>query len=407
MDAVTLGKMIAKLRKKKMLTQNELAKMLNVTDKAVSKWESGMGFPEITQLPALSEIFGVSVDYMLKGSTRGIAVAGNMLVDIVNIISKFPKKNMLVDIYDVSKSVGGCVSNTIIDLAKINSELFLSAVGKIGNDDNGKYLTEELKKYGIDTSGIKISESAPTSFTSVMSEKQTGERTFFHARGANSEFSLEDVDVDALECDIFHIGYVLLLDSMDKKDDEYGTKLARLLSEVKKRGIKTSIDVISSEVDNFAETVIPSLKYCNYVIINEIEASLISGFSPRYENGELNIENVKKSMEFVLNCGVEDKVIVHCVEGGFMLNSDGTFTAVPSLKLPKGYIKGSVGAGDAFAAGCLYGIYSGFDDYRMLEFASGAAAMNLSEADAISGMKSQKEIEKLVKSLEKRSLKLG
>ena len=77
------------------------------------------------------------------------------------------------------------------------------------------------------------------------------------------------------------------------------------------------------------------------------------------------------------------------------MNSKKEFIIVPSLSLPENYIKGSVGAGDAFAAGCLYGIYQGYDDKKILEFASCAAACNLSSADAISGMKSKEEIEKM------------
>lgn len=404
MNAANLGNMIAKLRKKNGMTQNELAKKLSVTDKAVSKWESGMGYPEITQLPALSDIFGVTVDYLLKGNTKGIVIAGNMLVDIVNIISKYPQKNMLVDIYDVSKAVGGCVCNTIIDLAKINPDLFLAASGRIGDDDNGQYLLSEFRKYGIDTTNVLVSKDAPTSFTSVMSEKETGERTFFHARGANSKFSIEDIDIDNLECEIFHIGYALLLDKMDSFDPEYGTVMAKTLAKVQSKGIKTSLDMVSSEVDNFAETVLPNFKYCDYVIINEIEACKVAGLEPRDDSGKLNVANLKAAMEKIMECGVKEKVVVHCVEAGFMLNADGKFTIVPSLELPKGYIKGSVGAGDAFAAGCLYGLYSGFSDEYILEFASGAAAMNLTEADSISGMKSQKEIEKLLKTYNRKEM---
>ena len=58
---------IKKLRKNKGLTQLELADMLHVTDKAVSKWETGEGNPEITILIEISKIFGVSIDYLLTG----------------------------------------------------------------------------------------------------------------------------------------------------------------------------------------------------------------------------------------------------------------------------------------------------------------------------------------------------
>ena len=60
---------------------------------------------------------------------------------------------------------------------------------------------------------------------------------------------------------------------------------------------------------------------------------------------------------------------------------------VNSFEIPKELIKGSVGAGDAFCAGCLYGIYKGYDDKTILEFASGAACCNLANVDSVSGMR--------------------
>ena len=102
--------------------------------------------------------------------------------------------------------------------------------------------------------------------------------------------------------------------------------------------------------------------------------------------------------------GVGARVIVHCPEAGFCLNKNGEFTVVPSLKLPKGFIKGTVGAGDAFCAGCLYGIYKGLSDKEILEFASGAACCSLSTADAVSGMKDKDYIFDLIKTTERVTL---
>lgn len=53
MDTKSIGKNLAALRKKNSMTQAELARILNVSSKTVSKWESGYGFPEITQFPVL------------------------------------------------------------------------------------------------------------------------------------------------------------------------------------------------------------------------------------------------------------------------------------------------------------------------------------------------------------------
>ena len=64
----SIGKTIATLRKTKGWTQVELAEKLNVSDKAVSKWESEAGFPEISQFPALAKIFDVTIDYLMTGA---------------------------------------------------------------------------------------------------------------------------------------------------------------------------------------------------------------------------------------------------------------------------------------------------------------------------------------------------
>jgi len=64
-----LSNRIKGLRNKKALTQDELANKLGVTNKAVSKWESGKGNPDILTLPKIAKIFNVSVDYLLSGIT--------------------------------------------------------------------------------------------------------------------------------------------------------------------------------------------------------------------------------------------------------------------------------------------------------------------------------------------------
>lgn len=67
MDNQKIGNFISELRKEKGLTQKALAEKLNVTDKAVSKWERGIGYPEITNIPLLAEILDVSVSALLLG----------------------------------------------------------------------------------------------------------------------------------------------------------------------------------------------------------------------------------------------------------------------------------------------------------------------------------------------------
>ena len=67
MDNMQTGKLIAELRKKQGLTQQQLADKMNLSNKTISKWESGSGSPDISNLPVLAEALGISVDELLKG----------------------------------------------------------------------------------------------------------------------------------------------------------------------------------------------------------------------------------------------------------------------------------------------------------------------------------------------------
>ena len=79
MDLIKNGKLLCDLRKAKGMTQKQLADILGIVPKTVSKWETGRGFPDISTLSALSEILGVSEKTLLSGSlTQNAKEVGNM-----------------------------------------------------------------------------------------------------------------------------------------------------------------------------------------------------------------------------------------------------------------------------------------------------------------------------------------
>ena len=308
-----------------------------------------------------------------------IAFCGSLLVDEIKMISSWPDKGMLVPISSVSRAVGGSVCNSGIDLKTLDPSVEVKAFGKIGEDDKGDFVVRTLSEHGLDVSGIARAKDVPTSFTDVMTVASTGERTFFNMHGADSALTPDDIDPETLGCDIFHFGYLLLLDGMDAPDDEYGTKAARLLAKVQAAGIKTSVDIVSEQSDRFARIVRPALRYCDYAIINEVEGSLATG---------VDKSDLRGICDGLFGLGVKERVTVHCPEVGVTLGRSGDWTVVPSLSLPDGWIRGSVGAGDAFCAGMLYAIMRGMPPDESLRLASCAAACNLAAPDSISGARS-------------------
>ena len=403
MNQKTFGATITKLRKRSSMTQSSLAKALNVSDKAISKWETGMGYPEITLLPKIAAAFGVTIDYLITGERRGIAIAGNVLTDIVKNIDTYPDVGMLSSVQSVTKSVGGCVPNITIDLTKIDPSIPISAIGCVGDDENGRYVLSQMQRRNIDTTRVRTTDAAPTGFSDVMS-LPTGERTIFNAKGTNAFFAPEDIDTTGLTCNMLHIGAILNLERFDVPDPEYGTALARFLATVQNAGIRTSIDLVSDVTADYPGKIIPVLKYCDYMIVNEIECCSIWGLAPRHKNGALNVDAIREAMGRSVEAGVSTLVIVHCKEAGFCMNRQGGFTVVPSLQIPLSRIKGSVGAGDAYCAGCLYAIYNHYAEQEILEFASAAAACSLFAENAVDSMYSKHELQRLMQQYPRKKL---
>ena len=80
MNQYVTGAVIKELRESKKLTQSELADQLNVSDKTISKWENGKGYPDITLLGPIANVFGISLTELISGNTVVNAnVSANMM----------------------------------------------------------------------------------------------------------------------------------------------------------------------------------------------------------------------------------------------------------------------------------------------------------------------------------------
>ncbi len=326
------------------------------------------------------------MDLMENNKRSGIAVAGSVLVDKINEIKAYPESGELTQIVSLEKSVGGCVPNVALDLKKICPDMDITAIGKIGADEDGIFVSKVLSDEGVDVSGFVISNEKNTSFTEVMSVIN-GQRTFFCYPGASAEFGYIDFDFEKLNCKILHLGYFLLLEKVD------GGEGIEILKEISKLGIKTSIDLVSENSERY-NIVIPCLKYTDYLIINEMEAGKLAGIEP-------TDDNIEKIAYRLKELGVREKVVIHMPDYAVCLSEEG-YTVVNSYSLPKDYIKGTTGAGDAFCAGTLIGIYKGWSDKEILEFGSAAAVMALGKADATSGLATESEIRKFCQQFERK-----
>lgn len=101
MDSKKIGKLIAKRRKEKGMTQGELAERLSVSNKTISKWETGVGLPDISILVDLASVLDISVDDLLKGKENKVQ---NALCEKNFLIKKKYYKKYLRDHFFESKA---------------------------------------------------------------------------------------------------------------------------------------------------------------------------------------------------------------------------------------------------------------------------------------------------------------
>jgi sugar/nucleoside kinase (ribokinase family) len=324
---------------------------------------------------------------------RGIISMGNWLVDSVKFIDVYPAKGNLVTIRNVEVGLGGCSHNVLVDLARLESGMPLYAGGCIGRDDYGQMVQDAIRTNGIDGRFMTVLEDAATSYTDVMSEINGDvTRTFFHCRGANARLTIDHIRAVDVPAKIFHLGYLLLLDQMDKEDAEYGVVAARALKELQEKGYETSVDVVSEEGDRFRQVVLPCLPYTDYLIVNEVEAGACCNMELRDSAGVIDVEGVRSAAEMLIEKGVRKMCVIHFPEGGFAMAKDGSCLYMPTDMLPKSDIVSAVGAGDAFCAGTLYALHEGFEMEQMLRFANTCARFNLSNATSTGGAPSLNKI---------------
>ena len=116
MSNKTLGEMISSLRKEKNMTQNDLAEKMNVTDKAVSKWERNLSCPDVNSIPKLAEILSVSVEELLNAQ---IKQDNSKVDDIIN-----------VSLIGVGLAMGICIIVTsVLKQIDVNNAITMLGIG--------------------------------------------------------------------------------------------------------------------------------------------------------------------------------------------------------------------------------------------------------------------------------------
>jgi len=334
---------------------------------------------------------------------KGILAAGNWIIDDIKIIDEFPPQDGLANILSEKSNNGGAPYNLLKDLSYMKAEVPLEAMGLVGADEKGQQIIEECNHLGINTKGIIQTRHAPTSHTDVMTVASTGRRTFFHNRGANARFGREHINLEFSNAAIFHLAYILLLDQLDEVGQDGRTMASHIFEQAQQLGFKTSTDIVSEASDRFQKIIPPSLPYIDYLFINEYEAHKLTGIE-MMDGQHINLDKAGKAALKIAALGVKEFVILHFPEGALVCNEKGVMMIQPSLEIPGEKIKGSAGAGDAFAAGVLLGLHEHWSLEKCLKTGILAATSSLFDESCSDGILPMDDLYGLERQYDYRSL---
>lgn len=316
----------------------------------------------------------------------GILAGGNFIIDHVKMIDAYPQQDMLANISSETSSNGGGPYNALKDLAAMHAGFPLEAAGLVGKDANGDWILRDCLAAGIDVRQLRQTDRAPTSYTDAMTVASTGRRTFFHQRGANALLGEADFDFSHTRARLFHLGYLMLLDEMDRLLPDGRTVASRVLEKAKQSGLVITVDIVSTESPGFRAVAEAALPFTDYLLINEIEAGKVAGMDLR-DGAGVRVEATVDAAKALLSKGVGQQVVIHFESGAVVADRSGEVVVQGSLQLPPNFIVGATGAGDAFAAGYLFGIHEQMPTPERLRLAMCTAAACLTHPTPSLGLR--------------------
>lgn len=301
-----------------------------------------------------------------------IIVFGSINRDILFKAKKLPKagETILCEEYDIS--TGGKGANQALAASRFGNRVAL--VGKIGDDNIGMNILNNLRRMGVMTSGVAKSEDKPTGCATVIRDENGKNQTII-APGANQEALAEQVPSEVLG----EKNFVLMQMELPPEQN------IELAKHAKECGATTMLNLAP------AETILPgTLDNIDYLLMNETEAIQLAAFlkiEEKEDEEELAQAIAKKAG---LNC-----IITRAERGSVACTKDGELMTVKAAKIED--MADSVGAGDAYCGTLAACLHNGENLNDAMKKASVAASLSCLEEGAHDSFVYQNDIEEYLK----------
>jgi sugar/nucleoside kinase (ribokinase family) len=316
---------------------------------------------------------------------RGVLTAGTWCVDLNKSIPAWPAEDTMTTIAHVDRQGGGSGCNMAIDLKRLDPALPVATMGLVGDDGEGRFLLAECERYGIEHSGLKVAPEGATACTDCFNSLSSGRRTHFYAPGVAARLSPDDFDFSAAEARLLHLGLPGAHATLDAPWREESTGWASVLRRARAAGLKTNLEMVSTgreEVARFGRSCLPHL---DLLIVNDYEIGCVADIETRAD-GRANGPRVAQALKRAIAMGPLELAVAHFPEGAIAATRAGGIVAAGSVTMPASDVAGVNGAGDAFAAGVLYGWHEGWGLEEALRLGHASAAASMREVSTTQGV---------------------
>ncbi|HUT12430.1 MAG TPA: carbohydrate kinase family protein [Thermoguttaceae bacterium] len=278
--------------------------------------------------------------------------AGILFADVVcSPVDRAPDEGELVAPDRIQLCLGGCASNTALDLARCGVRV--GATGCVGKDVFGRFIMDELVHGGVQIDGIHQLEGIHTACTMVINVKDQ-DRRFIASPGANTRFAVEHMPPDWVsQAKVLYIGGYLMLLALETG------RMVELLRAARAAGTKTVLDVVGIGGEDCFDRVALMLPEVDFFMPNDDEAAALTGLG----------DPVAQAQRF-RDAGAQTVVITRGNEGSLLI---GDGLRLRAGVYPTQFV-GGTGSGDAFDAGFIVGLLRGEDPAGCLRWGSALGA---------------------------------
>lgn len=280
---------------------------------------------------------------------------GNSAIDYLAVVPHFPERDKKMRVLDFKIQGGGPVATALVTLARFG--IPTGYVGKVGEDDFGKFILQSLRKEKVDISRVIIDKKASSLFAFVIVEKKSGKRTILWTKKDYSPLKATELDKDYLLS-----GKILHLDGYEIEAALWIAK------EAKKKKVKVTLDL---------DTVVPGIdelvSYSDVVIPSWSMASKLTGK-----------DKPEQALEEIFSMG-PSIVVITLGDKGCICRSENEVFFQPGIKVE---VVDTTGAGDVFHGAFIYGLLQGWELKKIAKFSNIVAALNCTKLGGRGGIPS-------------------